>query len=286
MRALTIAVLLRCALALAPGSSDSTVVRRAGGKDLMAITDLRVDGDWSPFSDDPDARTKEVLRLFTPLLSPSVRCFVAEPAAAEAATAAAAPDDAIDGMIESFALRPWPSAAAPAVPARIYIKNLIVAEGARRRGLASRLMHAAERAAEGSEHAIEWAYLEVDTDNAGAQALYAKLGYEAAPAAHFAGGARRRAWWIGLAHALKLIHAPRPLLLRKRLAPAGARDDAAPLAADAMLGPLPSDPIWFGPSKAERNAQNAFKRVGAVVPAAALALAVLSNGGVPVPSPN
>ena len=89
------------------------------------------------------------------------------------------------------------------MPARIYIKNLIVAEGARRRGLASRLMHAAERAAEGSEHAIEWAYLEVDTDNAGAQALYAKLGYEAAPAAHFAGGARRRAWWIGLAHALK-----------------------------------------------------------------------------------
>ena len=229
----------------------------------MAITDLRVDGDWSPFSDDPDARTKRCCSLFL-LLSPSVRMLrrrARRGGGRRRRVVAGRRDRRHDRVVRASAMA---EPASPAVPARIYIKNLIVAEGARRRGLASRLMHSAERAAEGSEHRASGIPRGRHRQH-GRQALYAKLGYEAAPAAHFAGGARRRAWWIGLAHTLKLIPAPRPLLLRKRLAPAAAREDQQ-LAADEMLGP-PSDPIWFGPSKAERNAQNAFKRVGTVVPA-------------------
>lgn len=74
---------------------------------------------------------------------------------------------------------PFPSSSPP----RLYISNMAVAPAWRRRGVASRLLAAADRLA--ARWGSDTLWLHVGTDNASAAALYSRAGYEPASSSPF-----------------------------------------------------------------------------------------------------
>jgi ribosomal protein S18 acetylase RimI-like enzyme len=121
-------------------------------------------------------------------------CFAAVPNPADPDTPAA-----IAGTVEASLRQPWPWQG----DRYIYISNLAVAQGCRRRGIATALLQSCEQLAQRWQ--VCELHLHVMEDNLAAQTLYHKAGFRIAQTEE------TPASWIGIQ--------ARRLLLRKTLTP-------------------------------------------------------------------
>ena len=218
----------------------------------MAITDLRVDDDLVA-GPTTSARTCEVLSCFSSALHWSAASTMA--ASRWASRRQRRVEWELTARSTWPTLRPWPSTpAAGGARAHLHQEPHRRRGPRRRNGARSAPQHAAEPTTRGLGARDRVAVPRGGHRQRARAGALRQARLRGAPAsARFAAARAGARGGSRCAHA-PLIHARRPLLLRKRLAPAARATAAAPLAADAMLGPLPfrSDLVRAVQGRAQR----------------------------------